>query len=373
MQLEQLPLSPLRTHTHFVEDLLSTMAERVPNEMLSYNEIPAGWRIQPEDEAFSQAGLVVWTPASPTAALSLDDQRALTLRRLHEHPGRLRRDQQVARNSDLCEPRRWRATALYNELYRPLHIENQCLLYLPAPPGMELVLAYNRERGDFSDAELAELGAAQRGLTPIIRDHWRYLELLAEQARWRALAESEGRGVIHLDERGRPRWVSPRARALLREHGLALEGQRLPAPLRRWLAPLHHARQRTLPAFRCCARDQLLDVSLHPGDSGGVLVLEARAVAKDPATAVQAHTRSLAEALDLTPRQAEVALWLRYGKSNADIAALLSIRPATVKKHLERVFDKLGVENRTSAASRVLEVLEVLESGSTAPAQRNIH
>ncbi len=51
----------------------------------------------------------------------------------------------------------------------------------------------------------------------------------------------------------------------------------------------------------------------------------------------------------LTRREREVLHWLARGKSNAEIAAILGIKPATVGKHLERIYPKLGVENRTAA------------------------
>lgn len=53
----------------------------------------------------------------------------------------------------------------------------------------------------------------------------------------------------------------------------------------------------------------------------------------------------------LTPREREVLFWLQHGKSNAEIAAILKIARATVGKHLERIYPKLGVENRTAAAT----------------------
>src|SRR5207248_8058168 len=53
----------------------------------------------------------------------------------------------------------------------------------------------------------------------------------------------------------------------------------------------------------------------------------------------------------LTLREREVLFWLARGKSNAEIGAILEIRPATVSKHLEHIYPKLGVENRTAAAS----------------------
>ena len=61
--------------------------------------------------------------------------------------------------------------------------------------------------------------------------------------------------------------------------------------------------------------------------------------------------------LGLTPRAAEALLWLAQGKTNSDIATILGISESTVKKHVQEMFDKLGVETRGAAAVRALEVL----------------
>ena len=53
----------------------------------------------------------------------------------------------------------------------------------------------------------------------------------------------------------------------------------------------------------------------------------------------------------LTRRELEVHHWLTCGKSNREIAEILGIAPATVSKHLERIYPKLGVENRSAAIS----------------------
>jgi DNA-binding NarL/FixJ family response regulator len=61
--------------------------------------------------------------------------------------------------------------------------------------------------------------------------------------------------------------------------------------------------------------------------------------------------------LGLTPRAAEALLWAAQGKTNSDIAVILGISESTVKKHLLEVFEKLGVETRSAATLRALEVL----------------
>lgn len=58
----------------------------------------------------------------------------------------------------------------------------------------------------------------------------------------------------------------------------------------------------------------------------------------------------------LTLREREVLRWLARGKTNAEIGAILGISAATVGKHLEHIYPKLGVENRTAAASFATEL-----------------
>jgi DNA-binding NarL/FixJ family response regulator len=66
--------------------------------------------------------------------------------------------------------------------------------------------------------------------------------------------------------------------------------------------------------------------------------------------------------LGLTPREAEVLFWVAQGKTNPEIATITGVQLTTIKKHLESIYAKLGVENRTSAASVALEKLGPLVS-----------
>jgi DNA-binding CsgD family transcriptional regulator len=66
--------------------------------------------------------------------------------------------------------------------------------------------------------------------------------------------------------------------------------------------------------------------------------------------------------LGLSEREAEVLYWVAAGKSSPVISMILGIRHDTVRAHLKRIFTKLGVENRLSAALRALQVLRSLPS-----------
>ncbi len=67
--------------------------------------------------------------------------------------------------------------------------------------------------------------------------------------------------------------------------------------------------------------------------------------------------KPLEQQLSLTPRVAETLLWIAQGKTNAEIGIILGISEATVKKHVLDIFTVLGVETRTAASLRALEVL----------------
>ena len=71
----------------------------------------------------------------------------------------------------------------------------------------------------------------------------------------------------------------------------------------------------------------------------------------------EANNEALRDEFNLTEREAEVLAWIANGKSNKEIAAILDMSPRTVNKHLDRIFAKLGVENRTAAAILSLKKL----------------
>jgi DNA-binding CsgD family transcriptional regulator len=72
--------------------------------------------------------------------------------------------------------------------------------------------------------------------------------------------------------------------------------------------------------------------------------------------------------LELTPREAEVLLWISRGKSNHEIGVILGAKTGTICKHVEHIFTKLNVENRTCAAVVALETCRsVVERSQSKP------
>lgn len=74
--------------------------------------------------------------------------------------------------------------------------------------------------------------------------------------------------------------------------------------------------------------------------------------------AAQKNPQDLKNKLPITKRESEVLYWVSYGKTSWEISLILEMSPRTVNKHLELIYKKLGVDNRTSAAAISIRILE---------------
>lgn len=105
--------------------------------------------------------------------------------------------------------------------------------------------------------------------------------------------------------------------------------------------------------------DDYLVKPVEPADLLGAVQARLRrrqtAGATRAASVADATPGAIERALDVTAREAEILSWVVQGKTNPEIGTILGIQLTTVKKHLESVFTKLGVENRTAAVTLVLE------------------
>ncbi|RIX49669.1 MAG: response regulator [Rhodocyclales bacterium GT-UBC] len=144
-------------------------------------------------------------------------------------------------------------------------------------------------------------------------------------------------------------WQTPLARKLLGEYFEAVDDQ-APDTLLKWIADAHRARRegRDPAALLLAAGSRRLLASFHDqtGDDEWLVVLRE----ENDASAIE----SLIAAFRLTQREAEVLYWVVQGKTSNDIGEILGNSPRTVNKHLEHVFEKLGVETRTAAANLAL-------------------
>jgi DNA-binding NarL/FixJ family response regulator len=154
----------------------------------------------------------------------------------------------------------------------------------------------------------------------------------------REAVDVAGYGVLVVDAQGRAAWRSPQAATWLADFFPDSGTAPLAELLRALASPEAQPRE-------CAAPDgRVLTVRpLGPAGLGErMLLMQVRAAAAPPSRLSQAA---------LTPREAEVLSWLAKGKTNRDMAEILGMSPRTVNKHLEHVFEKLGVETRAAAAA----------------------
>lgn len=138
---------------------------------------------------------------------------------------------------------------------------------------------------------------------------------------------------------GRIVWQTPLARQWMQQYFGDDADAVTPAPLAAWLAG---ATDLPLTVMRGAARLIFTAPDRRGGDQWMIVLREESDTAK---------VQALMALFRLTQRESEVLHWVIQGKTNRDIGDILGMSPRTVNKHLEHVFDKLGVETRTAAAT----------------------
>jgi DNA-binding NarL/FixJ family response regulator len=163
-----------------------------------------------------------------------------------------------------------------------------------------------------------------------------------------AALDMSGRFLVAVSSQGRIMWATPQAQKLLSDNLPAGPGDELvlPQPMLQWLdqAQQGNAGAKTPAPALFPNNDTLrLQYMIKLGPDEFLLRLAKDSGAETP--------QEFSKELGLTSREGEVLSWLSKGKTNRDIAQILGLSPRTVDKHLEQIYSKLGVENRTAAAA----------------------
>lgn len=159
--------------------------------------------------------------------------------------------------------------------------------------------------------------------------------------------------VLTFDAAGRLTWLTPTATTVLNESYPEIYSEeravriadRLPQPILNQLGDLSST-----------APSEERTIQIGKGASGKVIPSR---TAGEFLLLIQKDNRewdqgSLKDAFGLTPRQAEILMWISRGKTNKEVGLILETSPRTVNKHLEHIFEKLGVPTRTAAVAKVL-------------------
>ncbi|MHB1236274.1 MAG: response regulator [Gallionella sp.] len=176
-----------------------------------------------------------------------------------------------------------------------------------------------------------------------------------KQARY-ALDDYGQATVVVCETDGRLIWQTPKARKLLQEY-FDIDNEHIHPYLLPWVMKAQQAalEGREPPVVvvkdsrRLLANLQNLESQGHDGELLIVLREESHA----------SVVEALITTFQLTAREAEVLYWVICGKTNRDIGEILNSSHRTVNKHMEHIFEKLGVETRTSAAGVAMQRIRI--------------
>jgi DNA-binding CsgD family transcriptional regulator len=315
-------LHACRSLADFPQRSLAALARLVPSNLSAFNEVN-----------MRRGRIVAITDREPP-----DVERAVAAWERHreQHPliayVQETGDGQAVKVSDLQSEDEYHALDLYRECYRLISAEDQMSVTLRSDAGVLIAIAFNRARRDFTEIDRLKLNVVRPHLLQAYAN-LEELEGRREEAEdlQTALVET-GHGLIALDRAGRIAHATPGARETLdRFFPDAAAVHELPAPIAAWLAA-----------------DPAVPFSI--AEAGRALVVRRPRQARRPLLLLSERpARPLPGRL--TPRETEVLHWIAEGKSNTEICAILGLALGTVKQHVEHILAKLGVENRTAAAT----------------------
>ncbi len=274
---------------------------------------------------------------------------------MHEHPvlayNARTGDGRALKISDFESQQQFHRRGLYNQLYRPLGVEDVLCMAVQASPRTVIGMALGRTQRNFTERDRKILNLLRPHLAQARHNARRFTRMQEELRGLQGALEGLRCGVVTFDPVGRPRLITPQAERLFANffHEARMPACGVPASVQNWV------RQQLLNSSNVLrprapmvveAQGRRLSLRLLSGSGGNTLILE------EEKTPVERQALAVP---GLSQRECEVLHWVAAGKTNAEIGSILVLSPRTIQKHLERIFDKLGVPTRTAAASWFLQ------------------
>jgi DNA-binding CsgD family transcriptional regulator len=330
-------LSLVESIDEFGPTVLSEIDSLVPSDLASYNEV----------DPVAGRAVVIGRPRQPTAA-ELEVWRCWA----HQNPciGHVLRtgDGSARRLSDFLSSEELHSLELYTEVYGPLGIEHQVAVSLATPAPLVIGIALNRIHRDFDDDEVR--------LLDILRPHLIQAHSRAQVVSNQRLALESVAGFLMEEGQafhviGNP--LNGPAADLFGAYFTGIKGM-LPEPIESWLDEERAALVATSPdrlrqPFVVQAEGRRLTVQYVPAGKNVELLWLHEQASGDDVLSLQR--------LGLSKRESEVLWMLTQGLTSKEIALEAGISALTVKKHLEHVYQKLGVSNRTAAVALAFDAL----------------
>ena len=303
----------------FPRPVLESLRRLVPTDEIYYSELD---RVR---------SIALWSAEVPGDADESEEPTYWDVReqhpvcRHHEITG----DFRALKLSDFLTRSELRRTDIYWDYFRPWGAEYEMCVGLDAPLTHTKVFLFNRAGGrDFTERDRAVLDF----LRPHLANLWAAAQVRRRAVQALELLEEADAGLVILDGIGRIEHATPEALRLLPAY-FRDYGSGLPEEIAAWML---EASQAPSPEPLRIKGDGL---SLLVHHVGGALLLEEE---RDPPP--------------LTEREREILDLVAAGKTNSEIAEAIWIAPGTVRKHLENIYEKLGVHSRTAAIAALTDV-----------------
>jgi DNA-binding CsgD family transcriptional regulator len=330
----------------FARVAIDQVAGLVPSDVVTFNEV------DPE------AGRLVFL-AEP-ATFPVPPETSEHLAALADYHPLIRHigttgDGSARKISDFWTEDEFHASELYRSVYQPMGVEYQMSVALPAPRPIIIGIVVNRSDRDFSERDRSVLNVLRPHFVQAwhnARDRERMRSFLGVAV---AAAEQGASGLVVLSDP--PHELIPGTLvALYRYFGRPTHTSPLPARVDRWLAGQRTRLERE-------SSIELLKPLVAEGGGHRVTLRYLPAPGTEPDALLlgeQERTprRANLESLGLTAREAEIVQCVMSGDTNASIARTLGEAPATVKKHLENIYAKLGVRGRGRLTAFMTDVLD---------------
>jgi DNA-binding CsgD family transcriptional regulator len=321
-------LDALRQHT------VAVLTELIPGNAVGWNEVD------------TERGRIV---AVMEPDLYTEEAAETFMKHIGDHPLVTRYnasgDGRPYAISDFLSAADFHATGIYQHFYRMLDAEDQIAFILPEPRIM-IGIAVNRPRRGFTTRERRVLNALRPHLIQAYRNAEDFSRLQRSVAAMQVLVEQAGEGLMLIDRHGHPEFCSALAQDMLGRWFGARDETKLPGPVLDWLGPSARPVSPPTPLHVDRGDARLMVRRVPVPDGQALLVSEARSD----------QTAELLRRLGLTGREAEVLLSLTSGRTIATTAARLGVSPRTVEKHVEHIYDKLGIDGRVAATNLVRQL-----------------
>lgn len=333
-----------RTHAEFTTHIVAAIPTVISTDVSSYNEV---------NSKRNFAAYYAWPLDHP----SIPNAHEIFGRYASQHPMiayvERTKDMITSKFSDFLSQREFRTTDLYNEFYRPLRLPYTMGTSIAVARNSVVAIALNRATRDFAGHDLAILNLLRPHLIQAFHNMAAVTRMQEQLSASQDSLESRRQGLVSVTQNGHIRFSTPTAEQFLARYDGDPKRNKgcLPPLIYRWLQ--HES--------ICQNSEAIMHSPGHPlriNGPHGVLTIRWLRQYQQTLLLLEEipfyHPRDTFQQSGLSPRESEILTWVVKGKTNPEIGLILGISRRTVHKHLERIYSKLGVENRHAAISLIL-------------------